>query len=295
MFNHNDKPELATYLREIGKYQILNEQEEREYLRLYKEEGDLNARTILINSNLRLVVSIAKQYPRVANCETLDVIQEGNMGLIKGIESFDISRGTRLSTYATHWIRQTISKFYAMSHNDIRTPISQQKRIRQIQQCYQNKESDSGKTLSVKEIAQKLGYTEKTVVDSLEAVNRKEVFSYNVIIDGNSEKGNSNNRSVLAQLINPSAPNPEDVITKESQSYQIEELLFTVLNEREESIIRYRFGMDDGAERTLEDIARIFGLTRERVLQIEKKAIEKLNKEFNSQQIRSYAEFYYSS
>lgn len=285
MHNRNDSVEYNLYLNEIGQHSLLTEEEEKMYLRLYKENGDMEARRILIECNLRLVVSVVNSYPRVGNCEKMDMIQVGNVGLIRGIEAFEISKNCKLATYVTWWIRHEISRFITFNKNDIRCSVTIQNKMDKLKKYFSN---DSGKVkrkLNIEQIAEELGYSVETVLQIMDTLMLKESVS----LDAPSSDEDS--RPVMNSVKNAKAPNPVELITSEEQLYQIEELLFTVLNEKEESVIRYRFGFDTEKDLTLEEVARIFGITRERIQQIEKKAIGKLKNRMDKLNISSISEY----
>ncbi|TXR64534.1 RNA polymerase sigma factor RpoD/SigA [Bacillus sp. AR18-7] len=290
MYYHKNSEDMAIYLQQIGEYPLLTLEEERKYLKEYKETGDEFAKQMLINCNLRLVVYIASQFPEAANCELLDCIQEGSLGLIKGIETYDITKETKLSTYATWWIRQAIAKYYSNLQNGIRTPHSRTERKKAIKKCYIENKELNGKLLSAAEIAKILGYRESTVISILEEVKIDKSLDH----DGKDEE-NGEYKHTLSTIPNESVLTPEETLSKDENEYQLDELLFTVLKDREECIIRLRYGIDDGTERTFEDIARVFGLSRERVKQIQDRALVKLNRELRKQNIKSYTEYLNSS
>ncbi|MFT0603651.1 RNA polymerase sigma factor RpoD/SigA [Bacillus cereus] len=290
MYYHKNSEDMAIYLQQIGEYPLLTLEEERKYLKEYKETGDEFAKQMLINCNLRLVVYIASQFPEAANCELLDCIQEGSLGLIKGIETYDITKETKLSTYATWWIRQAIAKYYSNLQNGIRTPHSRTERKKAIKKCYIENKELNGKLLSAAEIAKILGYRESTVISILEEVKIDKSLDH----DGKDEE-NGEYKHTLSTIPNEAVLTPEETLSKDENEYQLDELLFTVLKDREECIIRLRYGIDDGTERTFEDIARVFGLSRERVKQIQDRALVKLNRELRKQNIKSYTEYLNSS
>lgn len=290
MYYHKNSEDMAIYLQQIGEYPLLTLEEERKYLKEYKETGDEFAKQMLINCNLRLVVYIASQFPEAANCELLDCIQEGSLGLIKGIETYDITKETKLSTYATWWIRQAIAKYYSNLQNGIRTPHSRTERKKVIKKCYIENKELNGKLLSAAEIAKILGYRESTVISILEEVKIDKSLDH----DGKDEE-NGEYKHTLSTIPNEAVLTPEETLSKDENEYQLDELLFTVLKDREECIIRLRYGIDDGTERTFEDIARVFGLSRERVKQIQDRALVKLNRELRKQNIKSYTEYLNSS
>ncbi|MGM2306311.1 sigma-70 family RNA polymerase sigma factor [Bacillus paranthracis] len=293
LFNKKNSSEIGKYLNEICNYDILTDEQSMEHIIKYKEKGDIDSRELLICSNLRLVVSVAKSFPCYGNCDLMEMIQEGTIGLMKGLEDYDYTKGNKLSTYITWWIRQRISKYLSINRSDVRVATTMQKKITDVKNCYYENMGEKGTNLTTKEVAERLGYKESIVIDAL--VTDRITNTISIEDDVQNEKTLlDRQQSTLAILANKNAPNPSEVMAIEEEKFEFDELMFVTLNPREESVLRYRFGFDDGIELTLEDTARILGVTRERVQQIEKKAIEKMKQRLSSKKINSFQEYYSS-
>lgn len=256
------------YLREIGKIPLLTPAEERELAKRAKE-GDEEATKRLIQSNLRLVVSIAKKYVgRSSNLTLLDLIQEGNIGLAKAVEKFDYRKGFKFSTYATWWIRQAITRALADQTRVIRIPIHMIETLSKYSQVKRRLLQDLGREPLPEEIATEMG-VEVEKVHQLAKI-AQETLSLEMPV------GDSDDESSLGDFISDSkTPSPSQMATQSLLRDQIKKILVD-LTPREREILSMRFGLEDGVTHTLEEVGKKFNVTRERIRQIEAKALEKL-------------------
>lgn len=256
------------YLREIGKIPLLTPAEERELAKRAKE-GDEEAVKRLIQSNLRLVVSIAKKYVgRSPNLTLLDLIQEGNIGLAKAVEKFDYRKGFKFSTYATWWIRQAITRALADQTRVIRIPIHMIETLSKYSQVKRRLFQDLGREPLPEEIATEMGI-EVEKVHQLAKI-AQETLSLEMPV------GDSEDESSLGDFISDSkTPSPIQIATQSLLRDQLKEILVD-LTPREREILSMRFGLEDGITHTLEEVGKKFNVTRERIRQIEAKALEKL-------------------
>lgn len=268
---------VRMYLKEIGRVPILTAEEEVE-LAKRMEMGDKEAKQRLIESNLRLVVSIAKRYVG-RGMLFLDLIQEGNMGLIKAVEKFDYRKGYKLSTYATWWIRQAITRAIADQARTIRIPVHMVETINKLVRTSRQLLQELGREPTAEEIAEEMGLTPERVRE-IQKIAQEPVSLETPI--GEEED------SHLGDFIeDQDALAPAEAASFVMLKEQIEEVLDT-LNEREQRVLRLRFGLDDGKARTLEEVGREFGVTRERIRQIEAKALRKLRHPQRSKKLRDY-------
>lgn len=268
---------VRMYLKEIGTVPLLNADEELE-LAKRKAEGDDRAKERLIEANLRLVVSIAKRYTG-RGMSFLDLVQEGNLGLIKGVEKFDYTKGYKLSTYATWWIRQSVTRALADQARTIRVPVHMVETINKMSKMQRKLTLELGYEPSVSELADALEMTEDKVMEIMQIA--REPASLETPI---GEEDDSNLGDFVADnnVLTPEG-NVESVMLRE----HIDALLGD-LKERERQVIVLRFGLEDGHPRTLEEVGKEFKVTRERIRQIEAKALRKLRNPVRSKRIRDF-------
>lgn len=268
---------VRMYLKEIGTVALLTAEEELE-LAKRKTEGDMLAKEKLINANLRLVVSIAKRYTG-RGMSFLDLVQEGNLGLIKGVEKFDYTKGYKLSTYATWWIRQSVTRALADHARTIRVPVHMVETINRMSKMQRKLTLELGYEPSTKELADALDMTEEKVLEIMQIA--REPASLETPI---GEEDDSNLGDFVADnnTVTPEA-NIESVMLREHI-----DVLLQDLKDREREVIILRFGLRDGHPRTLEEVGKIFNVTRERIRQIEAKALRKLRNPVRSKKIKDF-------
>jgi len=268
---------VRMYLKEIGRVPLLTADEEVE-LALRMERGDKTAKSRLIEANLRLVVSIAKRYVG-RGMQFLDLIQEGNMGLIKAVEKFDYRKGFKLSTYATWWIRQAITRAIADQARTIRIPVHMVETINKLIRTSRHLIQELGREPTPEEVAEEMGITPDKVREILKIAQEPVSLETPIGEEEDSHLGDF--------IEDEEAPAPVEAASFLLLKEQIEEVLST-LNEREQKVLRLRFGLDDGKARTLEEVGREFGVTRERIRQIEAKALRKLRHPQRSKRLKDY-------
>ena len=268
---------VRMYLKEIGTVPLLTAEEEMELARR-KQAGDEKAKKKLIEANLRLVVSIAKRYTG-RGMSFLDLVQEGNLGLIKGVEKFDPEKGFKLSTYATWWIRQSVTRALADQARTIRVPVHMVETINKMSKMQRKLTLELGYEPSVAELAKALDMTEEKVMEIMQIA--REPASLETAI---GEEDDSNLGDFVADN---NVLTPEDNVESVMLREHIEALLGD-LKERERQVIVLRFGLEDGHPRTLEEVGREFKVTRERIRQIEAKALRKLRNPVRSKRIRDF-------
>ena len=268
---------VRMYLKEIGTVPLLSADEE---LRLAKRkaEGDEYAKERLIEANLRLVVSIAKRYTG-RGMSFLDLVQEGNLGLIKGVEKFDYTKGYKLSTYATWWIRQSVTRALADQARTIRVPVHMVETINKMSKMQRKLTLELGYEPSVTELADALEMSEDKVMEIMQIA--REPASLETPI-GEEDDSNLGDFVADSNVVTPEG-NVESVMLRE----HIDALLGD-LKERERQVIVLRFGLEDGHPRTLEEVGKEFNVTRERIRQIEAKALRKLRNPVRSKRIRDF-------
>ena len=271
-----DEP-IKMYLREIGQIPLLSYDEEIEYAQRVLK-GDEEAKQKLIESNLRLVVSIAKKHTN-RGLKMLDLIQEGNMGLMKAVEKFEYEKGFKFSTYATWWIRQAITRAIADQGRTIRIPVHMIETINKIKKESRIILQETGKEPTAEELAKKLEIPVDKVKNILEMNQDPISLETPVGSEEDSELGDFVEDDKFA--------NPYDATTRVLLKEQLDEVLKT-LNEREEMVLRYRYGLDDGSQKTLEEVGKIFNVTRERIRQIEVKALRKLRHPSRRKKLEDY-------
>ena len=268
---------VRMYLKEIGKVPLLTADEEIE-LAKRMEDGDENAKKRLAEANLRLVVSIAKRYVG-RGMLFLDLIQEGNLGLIKAVEKFDYRKGYKFSTYATWWIRQAITRAIADQARTIRIPVHMVETINKLIRVSRQLLQELGREPTPEEIAKEMNMSVDRVREILKI--SQEPVSLETPI-GEEED------SHLGDFIqDDNVPVPADAAAFTMLKEQLEEVLGT-LTEREQKVLRLRFGLDDGRARTLEEVGKEFNVTRERIRQIEAKALRKLRHPSRSRKLKDY-------
>ena len=268
---------VKIYLKEIGRVALLTAEEEIE-LATRMEQGDEFARKRLAEANLRLVVSIAKRYVG-RGMQFLDLIQEGNLGLIKAVEKFDHTKGFKFSTYATWWIRQAITRAIADQARTIRIPVHMVETITKVKKVSNQLLHENGHEPSMEEIAAELDMTVEKVREIIR-ISQDPVSLETPI--GEEED------SHLGDFIpDDDAPAPADVASLTLLKEQLGDVLST-LTDREEKVLRLRFGLEDGRSRTLEEVGREFDVTRERIRQIEAKALRKLRHPSRSKRLKDF-------
>mgnify|MGYP004732695521 CR=1 FL=1 len=268
---------VRMYLKEIGTVPLLTAEEEVE-LAKKKSAGDVSAKERLIEANLRLVVSIAKRYTG-RGMSFLDLVQEGNLGLIKGVEKFDYQKGYKLSTYATWWIRQSVTRALADQARTIRVPVHMVETINKMSKMQRKLTLDLGYEPSVAELAKALDMSEDKVMEIMQIA--REPASLETPI---GEEDDSNLGDFVADS---NAVTPEGNVESAMLRDHIDSLLGD-LKERERQVIELRFGLKDGHPRTLEEVGKEFNVTRERIRQIEAKALRKLRNPVRSKKIRDF-------
>ena len=271
-----DEP-IKMYLREIGQIPLLSYEEEIEYAQKVLN-GDEEAKQKLIESNLRLVVSIAKKHTN-RGLKMLDLIQEGNMGLMKAVEKFEYEKGFKFSTYATWWIRQAITRAIADQGRTIRIPVHMIETINKIKKESRIILQETGKEPTAEELSKKLELPVEKVKNILEMNQDPISLETPVGSEEDSELGDFVEDDKFA--------NPYDATTRVLLKEQLDDVLKT-LNEREDKVLRYRYGLDDGSQKTLEEVGKIFNVTRERIRQIEVKALRKLRHPSRRKKLEDY-------
>ena len=270
---------VRMYLKEIGVVPLLTNEEEKE-LALAVEAGDVEAKQRLAEANLRLVVSIAKRYVG-RGMQFLDLIQEGNMGLMKAVDKFDYSKGFKFSTYATWWIRQAITRAIADQARTIRIPVHMVETINMLVREQRNLLQELGQDPTPEQIAERMDMTPDKVREILKIAQEPVSLETPIGEEDDSHLGDFIEDEVIE--------NPVDYTTRIVLREQLDEVLDT-LTDREENVLRLRFGLDDGKMRTLEDVGKVFNVTRERIRQIEAKALRKLRQPSRSKPLRDFIE-----
>ncbi|MGI6329918.1 MAG: RNA polymerase sigma factor RpoD [Bacilli bacterium] len=268
---------VRMYLKEIGRISLLTLEEELE-LSKRVEEGDEIAKNTLAEANLRLVVSIAKRYVG-RNLSFLDLIQEGNIGLMKAVEKFDASKGYKFSTYATWWIRQAITRAIADQAKTIRVPVHMVETINKLKRIQRQLTLELNREPKEEELAEKMDLTVEKVREIFKIA--QDPLSLETPI---GEEEDSHLGDFIKDVSNLT---PEEYAINEVLKDEISNVLLT-LNEREEQVLKLRFGLEDGTCRTLEEVGNIFGVTRERIRQIEAKALRKLKHPSRSRKLKDY-------
>ena len=261
--NVNDPVKM--YLKEIGNIPLLSQEEERELSRQWIEEKSEYAKNKLIESNLRLVVSIAKRYQN--KLPFLDLIQEGNAGLMKAVQKFDYTKGYKFSTYGTWWIRQSITRAISDQARLMRVPVHMVETILKHNKAVRDLLQELGRDPTVEEIASKLNTTVEKVIE-VQRISQDPISL-------ESKMGHEEDSKIGDLIPDDNALSPQDVAMQNMLKEQLMSVLET-LTPREQKVIRLRYGLDDAHPRTLEEVGREFSVTRERIRQIEAKALRKL-------------------
>ena len=271
---------IQMYLKEIGQYPLLSAGEERELAQRI-QQGDKEGKNLLARANLRLVVSIAKKYVgRSADLTLLDLIQEGNLGLFKAVEKFDWEKGYKFSTYATWWIRQAITRALADQSRTIRIPVHMVETISKYKQTVRRLSQDLGREPMPEEVATEMGLEVEKIY------NIKNIDQDTVSLE--KPIGDDDDKSTLGEFIaDDKILSPEVESSQRILSEQVREILGD-LSEKERKILEMRHGLIDGVVRTLEEVGREFVVTRERIRQIEAKAIEKIRAHDKVDKLRNY-------
>jgi len=271
---------IQMYLREIGQYPLLNAHEER-VLAKRIVDGEDEARNLLARANLRLVVSIAKKYVgRSPDLTLLDLIQEGNLGLFKAVDKLDFTKGFKFSTYATWWIRQAITRALADQSRTIRIPVHMVETMAKYKQVSRRLSQDLGRDPMPEEIATEMG-VEVEKIYQIEKISQ-DTISLELPV------GDDDDRSRLSDFISDDKiTSPDQEVAHSILTDQIAEILDT-LSEKERKILEMRHGLTDGTYHTLEEVGKEFGVTRERIRQIEAKALEKIRQHEKARRLKSY-------
>ena len=274
---------IQMYLREIGQYPLLTGPEERALAKRITE-GDDEAKTLLARANLRLVVSIAKKYAnRSSDLSLLDLIQEGNIGLFRAVDKFDYTKGYKFSTYATWWIRQAITRALADQSRTIRIPVHMVETIAKYKQVVRRLEQDLGRDPMPEEISAEMG-VEVEKVYQIEQINQ-ETLSLEAPITSGSDDDDASARGDF--VADHSLPSPDQETAHRILVEQLHEILGD-LSPKERKILAMRHGLEDGIYHTLEEVGQEFGVTRERIRQIEAKALDKIRTHNKARRLRSY-------
>ena len=268
---------VRMYLKEIGQIRLLSAEEEVELAKLVSE-GNQAAKNKLTEANLRLVVSIAKKYSG-RGLHILDLIQEGNTGLIRAVDKFDWTKGNKFSTYATWWIRQAITRAIADQARTIRVPVHMVEVINKATRCNRKLVQELGREPTVEEIAAELNLPVEKIIEA----NRTAADTLSL----DTPVGDEEDTSIGSFVEDERTPGPADATSNALLAEALKEILDT-LTEREADVLRMRFGMYDGRTHTLEEVGQIFGVTRERIRQIENKAIRKLRHPSRAKKIKDF-------
>ncbi len=280
--NDSSYDSIQMYLREIGKYPLLNTEQERDFAKRIMD-GDSEARNLLARANLRLVVSIAKKYVgRSPDLTLLDLIQEGNLGLFKAVDKFDYTKGFKFSTYATWWIRQAITRALADQSRTIRIPVHMVETIAKYKQVVRRLSQDLGRDPLAEEIALEMG------VDVEKIYQIEKIDQDTVSLESPVGSDDDDGKSVLGDFVkDDKILSPDQEVSRRILADQLHAIL-EELSPKEREILKLRHGLEDGVYHTLEEVGRKFGVTRERIRQIEAKALERIRTHDKAKQLRSY-------
>lgn len=281
---NSKKNPVKAYFDEIGERPLLTREEEVELAQRI-EEGDEEAKEELAVANLRLVISIAKKY-RNFGLSFLDLIQEGNVGLMKAVEKFDWRKGYKFSTYATWWIRQAILRAITNRSRTIRVPAHMSELIREINKVERKYIQEHGEEPGAEDLAEELDVTPEKVRHAKKTAQRTTSLDKPL-----NDEGTETN--VLGDIMpDNNLPNPEEESLQSLLKDQLKQLLHEVLTDRERRVVQLRYGLEDYHPRTLNEVGKVFGISRERVRQIQKQAINKLKNPKVKDQLRAYLETY---
>ncbi|MCL5784004.1 MAG: RNA polymerase sigma factor RpoD [Patescibacteria group bacterium] len=269
---------VRQYLREIGRVSLLTAEQEIE-LAKRSEKGERLAKDKLISANLRLVVSIAKKYVG-RGMSLLDLIEEGNMGLMRAVEKYDWRRGFKFSTYATWWIRQAITRALADQARTIRIPVHMVETINRFNRAQRKLMQDLGREPTPEEVAKEMG---------IDPAKAREIIKVSQEPTSLATKVGDEEDSELGDFIEAPGLKPDEQATRALLRNHLDEVLDS-LSPREKRVLQLRFGLEDGKQRTLEEVGKEFGVTRERIRQIEAKAIRKLRHPTRAKKLRDYLE-----
>lgn len=268
---------VRMYLREIGKVPLLTPEEEQELARRIAQ-GDQEAAKKMTEANLRLVVSIAKRYVG-RGMQLLDLIQEGNLGLLKAVEKYDFTKGFKFSTYATWWVRQAITRALADQARTIRIPVHMVETMNKLTQCSRKLQQELGREPTVEELSKAMRLTPERINEIRQMCMEPVSLESPVGEEDDSHLGDFIEDNTGSQ--------PADAVSQAMLRQQLMEILDT-LSEREAKVLRLRYGLDDGRPRTLEEVGKEFNVTRERVRQIEAKALRKIRNPNRSNKLRDF-------
>ena len=268
---------VRMYLREIGKVPLLTQEEEQELAKRIAQ-GDQEAAKQMTEANLRLVVSIAKRYVG-RGMQLLDLIQEGNLGLLKAVEKYDFTKGFKFSTYATWWVRQAITRALADQARTIRIPVHMVETMNKLTQCSRKLQQELGREPTVEELSKAMRMTPERINEIRQMCMEPVSLESPVGEEDDSHLGDFIEDNTGSQ--------PADAVSQAMLRQQLMEILDT-LSEREAKVLRLRYGLDDGRPRTLEEVGKEFNVTRERVRQIEAKALRKIRNPNRSNKLRDF-------
>lgn len=271
---------VKMYLKDIGQAQLLSAEQEVELAKKILE-GDVRAKKELSERNLKLVVSIAKKYVNRSSMQFLDLIQEGNLGLLKAVEKFDYTKGFRFSTYATWWIRQSITRAIADQARTIRIPVHMVETIHRLSRISKQLMQELGRDATNAEIAERMGISEARVVEI------QKIAQDPVSLE--SPVGEEDESKISDFVEDESIKSPTDSTAQDILKAQLLQVIET-LTPREQKVIRLRYGLDDNHPRTLEEVGKEFNVTRERIRQIEAKALRKLRHPNRSKKLQDFYE-----
>ena len=268
---------VRMYLKDIGRIPLLNQEREQQ-LSIMIANGDEKAKNELVEANLRLVVSIAKRYVG-KGIFFLDLIQEGNLGLMKAVDKFDYTKGYKFSTYATWWIRQSITRAIADQARTIRIPVHMVETIHKVSRTSRQLLQELGREPTIDEISEKLGMNADKVREIIKTAQEP--------VSLETPVGEEEDTHLADFIPDDSSPTPSEAVSFQLLKEQLDRVLHT-LSPREEMVIKLRFGFDDGRPRTLEEVGSEFNITRERIRQIEAKVLRKLRHQSRSKVLRGF-------